>query len=163
MLNNLGILYSDTGRLAEADKAFSEALTIRRDLAARDPGAYRPDVATTLNNLGLLHSNTGRLAEADKAFSEALTNRIKECQLDLYADRTSAHTMRANQLRLWFASMAYVLVCALRRIGLKHTRIYRDLMSSNPTKYEGQIASLTKLLATIRGKSSEPYPDPAQH
>jgi hypothetical protein len=51
-----------------------------------------------------------------------MENRIKECQLDLFADRTSAGTMRANQLRLWFASLAYVLVTALRRIGLKHTR-----------------------------------------
>ena len=51
-----------------------------------------------------------------------MENRIKECQLDLYADRTSAATMRANQLRLWFASMAYVLLCALRRIGLHDTR-----------------------------------------
>jgi hypothetical protein len=50
-----------------------------------------------------------------------MENRIKECQLDLYADRTSAATMRANQLRLWFASMAYVLLCALRRIGLTET------------------------------------------
>jgi hypothetical protein len=48
-----------------------------------------------------------------------MENRIKECQLDLYADRTSAATMRANQLRLWFYSMAYVLLCALRRIGLQ--------------------------------------------
>jgi hypothetical protein len=54
-----------------------------------------------------------------------MENRIKECQLDLYADRTSAHTMRANQLRLWFASMAYVLICALRRIGLRHTQFAR--------------------------------------
>ncbi len=54
-----------------------------------------------------------------------MENRIKECQLDLYADRTSAATMRANQLRLWFASMAYVLVCALRRIGLAET-IFAD-------------------------------------
>jgi hypothetical protein len=51
-----------------------------------------------------------------------MENRIKECQGDLFADRTSAATMRANQLRLWFASMAYVLLCALRRIGLKHTQ-----------------------------------------
>jgi hypothetical protein len=50
-----------------------------------------------------------------------MENRIKECQLDLYADRTSAATMRANQLRLWFASLAYVLICALRRIGLAQT------------------------------------------
>ena len=51
-----------------------------------------------------------------------MENRIKECQLDLFADRTSARTMRANQLRLWFASMAYVLMCALRRIALQHTQ-----------------------------------------
>jgi hypothetical protein len=50
-----------------------------------------------------------------------MENRIKECQLDLYADRTSTATMRANQLRLWFHSMAYVLLCALRRIGLHDT------------------------------------------
>jgi DDE family transposase len=52
-----------------------------------------------------------------------MENRIKECQLDLYADRTSANTMRANQLRLWLASFAYVLICALRRLGLAHTRL----------------------------------------
>jgi hypothetical protein len=51
-----------------------------------------------------------------------MENRIKECQLDLFADRTSSATIRANQLRLWFASMAYVLACALRRIGLKDTQ-----------------------------------------
>jgi hypothetical protein len=50
-----------------------------------------------------------------------MENRIKECQLDLFADRTSTATMQANQLRLWFASMAYVLLCGLRRIGLAHT------------------------------------------
>src|SRR4029450_7498501 len=49
-------------------------------------------------------------------------NRIKEQQLDLFADRTSAATMRANQLRLWFASFAYLLLDALRRIGLRHTQ-----------------------------------------
>jgi Transposase DDE domain group 1 len=49
-------------------------------------------------------------------------NRIKEQQLDLFADRTSAATMRANQLRLWFASFAYVLLDALRRIGLRFTQ-----------------------------------------
>ena len=51
-----------------------------------------------------------------------MENRIKECQLDLFADRTSTATLRANQLRLWFASIAYVLLCALRRIGLAHSQ-----------------------------------------
>jgi hypothetical protein len=54
-----------------------------------------------------------------------MENRIKECQLDLFADRTSAATMKANQLRLWFAAMAYVLLAALRRIGLAHSRLAR--------------------------------------
>jgi len=43
--------------------------------------------------------------------------------LDLFADRTSATTLRANQLRLWLASFAYVLLCAPRRIGLHRTRL----------------------------------------
>jgi hypothetical protein len=51
-----------------------------------------------------------------------MENRIKECQGDLFADRTSTATMRANQLRLWLASFAYVLICAVRRIGLGHTQ-----------------------------------------
>jgi hypothetical protein len=50
-----------------------------------------------------------------------MENRIKECQLDLFADRST--TMRPNQLCLWFASFAYVLMCALRRIGLAHPRL----------------------------------------
>jgi hypothetical protein len=54
-----------------------------------------------------------------------MENRIKECQLDLYAGRMPAATMRANQLRLWLASMAYVLMCALRRIGLAGTELAR--------------------------------------
>ena len=51
-----------------------------------------------------------------------MENRIKEQQLDLFADRTSSATMKANQLRLWFSSMAYVMLNELRRIALRHTR-----------------------------------------
>jgi Transposase DDE domain group 1 len=47
-----------------------------------------------------------------------MENRIKEQQLDLFADRTSTETMKANQLRLWFASMAYVLLNRLREVAL---------------------------------------------
>jgi len=54
-----------------------------------------------------------------------MENRIKEQQLCLFADRTSASVMRANQLRLWFSSMAYVLMQALRQYGLKGTEMER--------------------------------------
>lgn len=54
-----------------------------------------------------------------------MENRIKEQQLGMFADRTSSHTMRANQLRLWFSSLAYVLVHALRRLALAGTCLER--------------------------------------
>jgi hypothetical protein len=54
-----------------------------------------------------------------------MENRLKECQGDLFADRTPAPTMRANQLRLWLSSLAYVLMCAVRRIGLAGTDLER--------------------------------------
>jgi hypothetical protein len=50
-----------------------------------------------------------------------MENRIKECQIDLFADRTSTATLAANQLRLWFASLAYVLVEGTRRLALQAT------------------------------------------
>ena len=52
-----------------------------------------------------------------------MENRIKEQQLYLFADRTSCHSMRANQLRLWLSSAAYVLLAALRQHGLKNTSL----------------------------------------
>jgi hypothetical protein len=52
-----------------------------------------------------------------------MENRIKEQQLALFADRTSTHEMRANQLRLYFSSFAYVLVQTLRRLGLAGTSL----------------------------------------
>jgi Transposase DDE domain group 1 len=54
-----------------------------------------------------------------------MENRIKECQRDLFAGRTSAASMRANQLRLWFAALAYVVMAAFRRIGLIGTDLAR--------------------------------------
>jgi hypothetical protein len=52
-----------------------------------------------------------------------MENRIKECQADLFADRTSTATLQANQLRLWMASMAYVLVESVRRLALPTTQL----------------------------------------
>jgi hypothetical protein len=52
-----------------------------------------------------------------------MENRIKEQQLDLFADRTSTETMRANQLRLWFSTLAYLLMNQLRRVALKGTQL----------------------------------------
>jgi hypothetical protein len=50
-----------------------------------------------------------------------MENRIKEAQGDLFGDRTSSRSLRANQLRLWFSSLAYVLLTSLRRLALAGT------------------------------------------
>jgi hypothetical protein len=63
-----------------------------------------------------------------------MENRIKEQQLGLFADRTSTATMRANQLRLWFSSVAYVLVETLRRVGLAGTALARAQVGTIRTR-----------------------------
>jgi hypothetical protein len=90
-----------------------------------------------------------------------MENRIKECQLDLYADRTSAATMRANQLRLWFASMAYVLVCALRRIGLAGT-IFADATCGTIRLKFLKIGALVRVsVRRIKFAMASAYPNAA--
>ena len=88
--------------------------------ATPEDGKANPRFVVT--SLKRSKANARRVYEAIYCARGEMENRIKECQLDLFADRTSTATMRANQLRLWFASMAYVLLCALRRIGLARTQ-----------------------------------------
>jgi hypothetical protein len=52
-----------------------------------------------------------------------MENRIKEQQLELFADRTSTHYLKSNQVRLWLSSVAYVLVNEMRRLGLAGTEM----------------------------------------
>ncbi len=85
------------------------------------PGRANPRFVVT--SLSAQEHEARTLYEKRYCARGEMENRIKECQLDLFADRTSSHTMRANQLRLWLASLAYVLVSALRRVGLAGTRL----------------------------------------
>ena len=58
-----------------------------------------------------------------------MENRIKE-QLMLFSDRTSTHYLRSNQLRLYFSSIAYVLLQMLRRLGLEGTELAKAQCST---------------------------------
>ena len=91
-------------------------------LPGAEPGTGEENPRFVVTSLSREEHEARHLYEKLYCARGEMENRIKECQLDLYAGRTSAHTMRANQLRLWFAAMAYVLLCALRRIGLAHTQ-----------------------------------------
>ena len=88
-----------------------------------------------------------------------MENRIKEAQGDLFADRTSAASMRANQLRLWFASMAYVLLCALRRIGLAHTQFAEATCGTIRLKLLkiGALVRVSVRRVTVAMASAYPY------
>ena len=77
-----------------------------------------------VTNLGADRWPAQRLYEELYCARGEMENRIKE-QLSLFADRVSAETMKANQLRLSLAGCAYVLVQALRRLGLKGTEMAR--------------------------------------
>ncbi len=63
-----------------------------------------------------------------------MENRIKEQQLYLFADRTSTRSFRGNQIRLYFSSVAYLLVSALRRLGLEGTEMEKAQCHTIRTK-----------------------------
>lgn len=75
----------------------------------------------------IVTSLTPQQADARTAYEQIycargeMENRIKEQQLDLFADRTSARRMPVNQVRLWLSSFAYLLLAGLRRVGLQGT------------------------------------------
>jgi DDE family transposase len=87
-----------------------------------------------------------------------MENRIKECQLDLFAGRMPAATMRANQLRLWFAAMAYVLMCALRRIALTGTELARATCGTIRLKLLKIGAQVTISARRVRIACASAYP-----
>ena len=76
-----------------------------------------------VTNLPKGYATTRELYEDHYCARGDMENRIKEQQLGLFADRTSTELMRGNQLRLYFSSVAYVLISELRRVGLKGTEL----------------------------------------
>lgn len=87
-----------------------------------------------------------------------MENRIKEQQLALFADRTSTHEMRSNQLRLYFSSFAYVLMQTLRRLGLTGTALARAQCDTIRLKLFKIGAHIRISVRRIRIAFSESYP-----
>ena len=75
-----------------------------------------------VTSLGAKRWPTQKLYEELYCARGEAENRIKEQQLELFADRTSTHRMKSNQLRLWFSSVAYNLLHTLRCVALKGTQ-----------------------------------------
>ena len=92
-------------------------------LGTGDDGKSNPRFVVTSLPLATLDARA--LYEDCYCARGEMENRIKEQQLMLFADRTSAATMRANQLRLYCSSVAYLLLHALRRLALAGTPLAR--------------------------------------
>jgi hypothetical protein len=122
--------YQHTGRAARRFRDFHyrtrKSWSRRRRVVGKAEYLPKgPNPRFVVTNLSPHRAAARRLYEQLYCARGEMENRIKEQQLGLFADRTSAATMRANQLRLYFASFAYVLVQALRRLGLEGTQFAR--------------------------------------
>ena len=87
-----------------------------------------------------------------------MENRLKECQLGLFADRTSCHLWWPNQFRLLLASLAYVLMERLRNIGLAGTDLARAQMSTLRCKLLKVGAVIVRNTRRIRFFISSAFP-----
>jgi hypothetical protein len=118
--------YESTSHAARVFKDFSYQTLeswsrSRRVVGKAEHLAKGPNPRFVVTSLSAEQCDARTLYEVQYCGRGEMENRIKEQQRFLFADRTSAATMRANQLRLWFSSVAYALLQALRRLGLKHT------------------------------------------
>jgi hypothetical protein len=88
-----------------------------------------------------------------------MENRFKEQQLELFSDRTSTHTFAGNQLRLWFSSIAYILVHALREQCLASTELQNAQVGTIRTKLLklGALITVSTRRVLISISSACPY------
>ena len=120
-----------------------------------------PNPRFVVTNLSPKRADAKRLYEYLYCARGDMENRIKEQQLGLFADRTSSATMRANQLRLYFASFAYVLMHGLRRLGLAGTAYARAQCTTIRLKLLKIGARLRITVRKVWLSFSEAYPHAA--
>jgi hypothetical protein len=87
-----------------------------------------------------------------------MENRIKEQQLGSFVDRTSRSWMRSNQLRLYFSSFAYILMQALRRLGLEGTELAKAQCDTIRLKLFKIGAQIQVTVRKVWISFSESYP-----
>jgi hypothetical protein len=131
----------------------------RRVVAKAEHLAKGPNPRFVVTSLSPEERAARPLYEEDYCGRGEMENRIKKQQLHLFADRTSAQTMRANQIRLFFSSMAYVLLESLRRLGLAGTELAEAQCQTIRLKLLkiGALVQVTVRKVWVRLSSSSPY------
>jgi hypothetical protein len=129
-LNEASRLYEETQQAARVYKDFTYRTLDswsreRRVVGKCEHLAKGANPRFVVTSIPASEMDARQLYEDEYCARGEMENRIKEQQQDMFADRTSTHEMRSNQLRLWFASVAYTIVNALRQFGLRGTRMER--------------------------------------
>ncbi len=145
-LNNLGNVYDDTHRFADAEAAYKEAADIPRELAAQNPAAYRPELAGALDNLGILYGDTHRFADAEAALKEAAG-----IERELMAQNPAAYRPELagalNNLGILYRDMHRF---AEAEAALKEAAdIRRELAAQNPAAYRPELAETLNNLTSL--------------
>ena len=120
------------------------------------PGKENPRFVVT--SLSISEADAQHLYEVLYCARGEMENRIKEQQLGLFADRTSCHAFKANQFRLLLSSAAYVLVEAIRRIGLKGTELARAQVQTIRLRLFKIAARVTRSVRRIVFHLASSYP-----
>ena len=128
----------------------------RRVIARLEHGPKGPNPRFVVTNLD---GKGQHLYERLYCARGEMENRIKEQQLGLFADRTSCHKWWPNQLRLLLASLAYVLIAAIRRIGLTGTDMARAQCTTIRLKLFKIGAVVTRNTRRTRFMLSSACPD----
>jgi len=131
----------------------------RRVIGKAEYGSKGENPRFIVTNLKKEHFEAQELYEKEYCARGDMENRIKEQQLFLFADRTSCAMMAANQLRLYFAAVAYVIMNELRKQGLKETELSNSQCSTIRLKLFkiGAIVTMSVRRVLINYASSYPY------
>ena len=156
-------LFKETGRASRVFKDFTyQTLSSwsceRRVVGKAEHLEKGPNPRFVVTNIPEQEIDKQYLYEKVYCARGDMENRIKEQQLYLFADRTSSATMRANQLRLWFSSVAYVILSELRRSVLSGTEFEKSSCQSIRLKILKIGAQIKVSVRRIYISLSESYP-----
>jgi tetratricopeptide (TPR) repeat protein len=151
-LNNLANLHSNRNELEIAEEEYTKALTIYRELAAKNPQANLPYVATTLNNLGELHRRQNEYEEAEKEFTEALAIRRE------LAEKNPQNYLPKVAVTLNNLAILHRAQNELEAAESEHREaltIRRKLAEKNPQAYLPDVAMTLNNLAILHRRQNE--------
>ncbi|MGF1939280.1 MAG: IS1380 family transposase [Nostoc sp. ChiQUE02] len=131
----------------------------RRVVCKVEYGAKGTNIRFIVTSLTTNKVPPGQLYRQKYCQRGEMENRFKEQQLELFSDRTSTHTFAGNQLRLWFSSIAYVLMNALRQRCLAKTELQNAQVGTIRTKLLklGALITVSTRRILIAITSSCPY------